>query len=191
MTSGISNTNGRYSVYETNGLTSLDGAAFQPSKRHSGNYSSFSMSSSQPTLSSAPRLQPAPDIRPLGEHQQRHYHTAPSSQSNIQTNAMSPPRTPVNGALRRPPTIRTELQTAEAERDALQALFQLGSPQGSQMPRYHAASQESSLQASPLRSEFATPRKVTFARSESNDSSQGSSDSGSIPGERDQVMAEQ
>ncbi|KAK1090827.1 hypothetical protein LTR48_007533 [Friedmanniomyces endolithicus] len=44
---------------------------------------------------------------------------------------MSPPRTPVNGhhsSRTRPPTIRTGTEQAEAERDALQALFQLGSP---------------------------------------------------------------
>ncbi|EME47195.1 hypothetical protein DOTSEDRAFT_69219 [Dothistroma septosporum NZE10] len=84
---------------------------------------------------------------------------------------MSPPRTPTNtAATRRPPTIRTELQTAEAERDALQALFQLGSPHTSQMPRRATTA---SSQASPQRMNLDTPRRVTFARSES-DSSGGS-----------------
>lgn len=188
VTSGWNHANGRYSVYETNGHTSFDHSTFQPSKRHSGNYSFF-VSSSQPTLSTAPRLQPAPDIRPQGS-QQRHYHTAPSSQTNHIPNGMSPPRTPVNGELRRPPTIRTEMQTAEAERDALQALFQLGSPQGSQVPRYQNASQASSSQASPLRADFATPRKVTFARSESDSSSRRLSSDGSFVGAREEVISQ-
>ena len=149
-----------------------------PSKRHSGVYSSFAppYSSSQPT----PRLQPAPDIRPTSSSQQprngyahAHSHTAPSSQTN--TTMMSPPRTPQtqphnNHHHRRPPTIRTDTQTAEAERDALQALFQLGSPHASSQASRAFASQASSAQGSPLRGEFATPRRVTFARSESGSS---------------------
>lgn len=188
MNSGWSNETGRYSMYETNGPSTSDGSAFPPSKRHSGTYSSF-VSSSQPTPSTGPRLQPAPDIRSLSSSQ-RHYQTAPSSQTNNHTNVMSPPRTPVNGELRRPPTIRTEMQTAEAERDALQALFQLGSPEGSQVPRHQNASQASSSQASPLRSEFATPRKVTFARSESDSSSRRLSSDDSSSGVRDHGMGE-
>lgn len=166
--SGLSNGTERLSMYES----SLNGTRSPPPKRHSGLYMP---SSSQPTAAAPPRLQPAADIRP--QHpQHRHYHTAPSSQTNI----MSPPRTPN----RRPPTLRTDTQTAEAERDALQALFQLGSPHTSQASRQFA-SQASSSQASPLRSEFAaTPRRVTFARSESESEgsvAQRSSDEGNGP----------
>ena len=165
----------------------FDGTRSPPPKRHSGIYSSMApVSSSQPTMSSSaavPRLQPAADIRPGSSHhhfnhshshaqqQRRHYATAPSSQSHT---FMSPPRTPnqhPHAHSRRPPTLRTDTQTAEAERDALQALFQLGSPHASQESARHFASQASSSQASPLRSEFAaTPRRVTFARSESGSS---------------------
>lgn len=171
--SGLSNGTERLSMHEAYMNGSLDGTSSPPPKRHSGVYSSFTPSS-QPTLSSAPRLQPAADIRPTSSTHPRHYHTAPSSQTNI----MSPPRTPSNSHShahpRRPPTIRTDTQTAEAERDALQALFQLGSPHTSQQSRHFAASQASSSQASPLRSEFAaTPRRVSFARSESDGSNAG------------------
>lgn len=175
LSSGLTNGAERLSMYEPSahrygyGNSSTD----HPSKRHSGNYSSF-MPPSLPDLAAAPRLQPAPDIRPTS---QRYHHNHPisSSQPVYPTTAMSPPRTPVNGHARRPPTIRTELQTAEAERDALQALFQLGSPHSSQVP-WQQNSQASSSQASPLRTEFtATPRKVTFARSESDSSARRSS----------------
>ncbi|KAK3703847.1 hypothetical protein LTR37_014170 [Vermiconidia calcicola] len=168
LSAGLSNGTAGLSMHEDHGHHTNHSTACPPSKRHSGVYASQA-TSSQTVLASAPRLQPAPDLRPTTS--QRYEHTVASSQtSNHSGNAMSPPRTPVNGNTRRPPTIRTELQTAEAERDALQALFQLGSPHTSQFSRQQN-SQASSLQASPLRSEFPTPRRVTFARSESDSSS--------------------
>ena len=185
VSSGLSNGTARLSMYESYGHGPSDGTAYPPSKRHSGNYASF-MPPSLPNLATAPRLQPAADIRPTS---QRHDHIISSSQTSNQSNVMSPPRTPVNGYSRRPPTIRTDTQTAEAERDALQALFQLGSPHASQFSR-HQHSQQSSSQASPLRSEFATPRKVTFARSESDSSARQSSSEGSVLESREGVMQE-
>ena len=170
LSSGLSNGAARLSMYEPRHVQD------HPSKRHSTSYASI-MPPSLPDLAAAPRLQPAADIRP------RHHLSNPSSQPYSQSSqhsqtAMSPPRTPVNGTststTRRPPTLRTELQTAEAERDALQALFQLGSPHSSQVP-WQQNSQASSSQASPLRSEFpaaAAGRKVTFARSESGSSAE-------------------
>ena len=123
-------------------------------------------------LATPPRLQPAPDIRPASQRQ-----THPTAGQWNQPTAMSPPHTPLTTP-RRPPTLRTELQTAEAEREALQALFQLGSPHSSQvpvqMPWQQQGSQASSSQASPLRAEFgavAVGRKVTFARGESESDS--------------------
>lgn len=183
--SGLSNGTARLSMYETYGQGTMESTAYPPSKRHSGAYASF-MPPSMPNLGTAPRLQPAPDIRPTTSQRQDHANSA--SQTSNTSNAMSPPRTPVNGYARRPPTIRTETQTAEAERDALQALFQLGSPHASQFSR-HQHSQASSSQASPLRSEYATPRKVTFARSES-DSSVAQSSDGSVPETRESMMQE-
>ncbi|KAF2479451.1 hypothetical protein BDY17DRAFT_38768 [Neohortaea acidophila] len=184
----------RFSSYEPNGYH--HSSALPLSKRHSANYSYSSLHSASqplPSTDSGPRLQPAADIRPAGSNTQPHpYNLQPpfsSSQPNITTtssNMLSPPRTPVNGSHHhhhhhRPPTIRTELQTAEAEREALQALFQLGSPQGATFHhnhhRYQSASVAGSSQNSPLRSEFATPRKVMFARSDSDES--GLSRSGS------------
>lgn len=160
-----------YDAYAQNGTTS------PPSKRRSGTFNAM-ISSSQPrtALGPAPRLQPAFDHSSTANS--RAYHTAPSSQTTNYTNAMSPPRTPVNGQTRRPPMLRTDTQTAEAERDALQALFQLGSPHASQVPRHPNASQASSSQASPLRTEFPTPRRVTFARSESESSTRSSDAAG-------------
>lgn len=162
-----------------------------PSKRHSGAFAS----SSQPVLGTTPRLQPAADIRPMSHHAHAHYspnnHISLSQPTPYSTSAMSPPRTPVNGINgtthahpRRPAPLLTDSQTAEAEREALQALFQLGSPHTSQADRwYQHSSQASSSQASPLRTEFGvTPRRVTFARSESSSSaaveSEGRSESG-------------
>ena len=169
LSSGLTNGTANLSMYSGYDDPYTDGRP--PSKRHSGVFN-YMPSSSQPSIGTVPRLQPAADIRPQSSQIHRHYHTAPSSQTEpyYSTNMMSPPRTPVNGILHRPPTIRTQVQTEEAERDALQALFQLGSPHTSQMPQYPNASQASSSQASPLRSEFATPRRVTFARSESDTS---------------------
>jgi hypothetical protein len=171
LSSGLTNGTSRMSMYEPSARGHGSSSTEYPSKRHSGNYTSF-MPLSQPDLATAPRLQPAPDIRPTSQRQNQ---PISSSQPVYSSTAMSPPRTPVNGHVRRPPTIRTELQTQEAERDALQALFQLGSPHSSQVPWQHN-SQASSSQASPLRTEFmATPRKVTFARSESDSSARRSS----------------
>ena len=153
---GLSNGAGRLSMYEP------------ASKRLSASID----------LATPPRLQPAPDIRPASQRQ-HHYYPISSSQSGHpgQPTAMSPPHTPLTTP-RRPPTLRTELQTAEAEREALQALFQLGSPHSSQvpvqMPWQQQGSQASSSQASPLRAEFgavAVGRKVTFARGESESDS--------------------
>ena len=184
VSSGLSNGTARLSMYETYSRGGIDAAAYPPSKRHSGTYASL-MPPSLPNLAAAPRLQPAPDIRPATSR--RHDQPISATQTSSQSNAMSPPRTPINGYARRPPTIRTDTQTAEAERDALQALFQLGSPHTSQFSRPHH-SQQSSSQASPLRSEFATPRKVTFARSESNSSAARSSSEGSALETREEVM---
>lgn len=171
LSGDVTNGTARMSMYEPAAQRYGPSSTEHPSKRHSGNYSSF-MPPSLPDLAAAPRLQPAPDIRPTS---QRHNGPVSSSQPVYPSTAMSPPRTPVNGHARRPPTIRTELQTQEAERDALQALFQLGSPHSSQVP-WQQNSQASSSQASPLRSEFQpTPRKVTFARSESDSSARRSS----------------
>lgn len=162
VSAGLSNGTSRLSMYEGYG----DGVTSPPSKRHSGSYAAYGHSYyHQP----GPRLQPAPELRPTNGV--RGYHTAHPSQHSVASSAMSPPRTP-NAHPRRPPVLRTDTQTAEAERDALQALFQLGSPHASQVSRHtNNASQASSSQASPLRAEFATPRRVTFARSESLDSS--------------------
>ena len=130
-----------------------------------------------------------------------HATTTSLSANQIQLHAtgIPSPHTPINGVSyadpRRPPTLRTELQTAEAERDALQALFQLGSPHTSQMNGFRQqSSQTSSSQASPLRNDFAgpmsTPRRVTFARSESDSSAQMStnSDGTDVPRGGEQAM---
>lgn len=161
-TSGLSNGTAGLSFYD-NASRTLQVNGQPPSKRHSGTYSGYAYAPQQsgPT----PHLQPAPDIRPTSSsrpHPGQHFYPTTSNGS-----AMSPPRTPVNAGPRRPPTIRTETQTIEAERDALQALFQLGSPHTSQVP-YSAAA--SSSQASPMKTDLDTPRRVTFARSESNSS---------------------
>lgn len=169
-TSGLSNGTSRLTVYDHyHDRDGLNVAGAPPSKRHSGNYSGMLQQASHytPTLGATPQLQPAPDIRPTSSS--RHYPPqATSHHFHTHNNAMSPPRTPVNAVPgRRPPTIRTELQTAEAERDALQALFQLGSPHTSQMPRSATAA---SSQAWPQKMNLDTPRRVTFARSDSNSS---------------------
>lgn len=176
VSAGLSNGTSRLSMYEANG----DGIASPPSKRHSGSYAAHGQSYYQ--YQAGPRLQPAPDLRPTNGA--RGYNRVHPSQHSVASSAMSPPRTP-NTHPRRPPVLRTDTQTAEAERDALQALFQLGSPHASQVSRQtNNASQASSSQASPLRAEFATPRRVTFARSESLGSSVGARPSSSEGSER-------
>ena len=157
-----------------------DPTASPPSKRRSGTFASFLQSASISSVpSSTPRLQPAAEIQPNSTSR---HHAFTTSSAGYQArnygngqgnpNAMSPPSTPMDRHTRRPPMIRTQTQTAEAERDALQALFQLGSPHASQMSSRMntTASQASSSQTSPLRSEFATPRRAALARSESDDS---------------------
>ena len=168
--SGLTNGTSRLSMYEPPHLPSMDGTRSPPSKRHSGTYASFTPQAYAPT-NTAPQLQPPADIRPTTTSH-RHHAAPTSSQGSHYGHAMSPPRTPMNSQPRRPPTIRTDTQTAEAEREALQALFQLGSPHASQVSRHtNATSQAGSSQASPLRAELTTPRKVAFARSESSDGS--------------------
>ncbi|EMC96630.1 hypothetical protein BAUCODRAFT_122613 [Baudoinia panamericana UAMH 10762] len=130
LSAGLSNGTARLSMYESYGPPQTDGIASPPSKRRSGTYDTLLSSSG---YAPAPHLQPAADIRPMSSSQS--YYSAPSRHHGPYSSAMSPPQTPINGAPRRPPTIRTDTQTAEAERDALQALFQLGSPHTYQLSR--------------------------------------------------------
>jgi hypothetical protein len=172
VSAGLSNGFSRVSMNAYDAPPLMDGTTSPPSKRRSGTFGSFMTSPQQPGRTAygvAPHLQPAADLRPGSSN--RSYYSAPSSQQSAYSNVMSPPRTPLNGHPQRPTTIRTDTQTAEAEREALQALFQLGSPHASQVSRQGAASQASqasSNQASPM---LSTPRRVTFARSESGGSS--------------------
>lgn len=164
MSSGLSNNTSRLSMYDPHKVSNMDGA-LSPQKRLSGSYSTYAPTRAPYTTATTPRLQPAPDIRPTNGYRSHPY--AQPLQRARHNSAMSPPRTPITQQSRRPHPIRTDTQTAEAEREALQALFQLGSPHGSQMPRPQNTSRANSSQASPLRAEFATPRRVTFARSDS------------------------
>ncbi|WPG97872.1 Hypothetical protein R9X50_00065400 [Acrodontium crateriforme] len=171
VSSGLSSGAARMSMHETSSNGAYDGLTSPPSKRHSGAYASYMTSPPQPHPSNftrAPRLQPPADIHAVDLNKRRSP-MSPPNQSSGYPGSMSPPRTPMNNVSRRPATIRTDTQTAEAERDALQALFQLGSPHASQLSQQTrgAASQASSMQGSPLKTEFPTPRRVTFAPSES------------------------
>ncbi|KAF2722890.1 hypothetical protein K431DRAFT_319307 [Polychaeton citri CBS 116435] len=162
--SAMSNGTARLSIQEP---YALEHPMSPPSKRHSGGYAGFMDSQAQQHQyqhhingTNAPRLQPAADIRPTTNGSSRSHHPSRPSPSQIPytgTSAMSPPRTPINGqhnANKRPGVLRTETQTAQAERDALDALFQLGSPHVSSQTWQHAASAPSqapsSSQASPL-----------------------------------------
>lgn len=167
-------------------VSSHDRTRSPPPKRQSGSYAHFIAASPQYHYSSnAPCLQPPADIHALPGSSIRqtyaHTHHSPAF-----TSAMSPPRTPSNGR-RRPQPLRTDTQTAQAERDAVQALFELGSPHAAQVSRRAGASQDSSNQGSPLKSDFApTPRKVTFASSDSasgDDARHSSVDSASLGSE--------
>lgn len=170
VSSGLSNGTSRLSMYEPrNNVPNLEGAFSPPSKRSSGSYTTFAPTKAPHTTATTPRLQPAPDIRPTSNYRS-HPYAQPSLQRARHNSAMSPPRTPITQQSRRPHPIRTDTQTAEAEREALQALFQLGSPHGSQIPRAQTTSRASSSQTSPLRAEFATPRPTALARSHSCDS---------------------
>lgn len=166
MSSGLANGTARLSMYESHHVSHLDGAHSPPSKRLSGTYTTFAPTRAPHTTATTPRLQPAPDIRPTNGYRSHPY--AQQLQRARHNNGMSPPRTPITQQPRRPHPIRTDTQTAEAEREALQALFQLGSPHGSQIPRAQTTSRgASSSQLSPPRAESSTPRRVTFARSDS------------------------
>jgi hypothetical protein len=172
VSSGLSNGTSRLSMYEphyTNKVPNLEGAFSPPSKRSSGTYTTFAPTKAPYTTATTPRLQPAPDIRPMSGYRS-HPYAQPSLQRARHNGAMSPPRTPVTQQPHRPQPIRTDTQTAEAEREAMVALFQLGSPHGYQIPRGQTASRASSSQTSPLRTEFATPRQAPLTRSNSADS---------------------
>jgi hypothetical protein len=172
VSSGLSNGTSRLSMYDphnSNNAPNLEGAFSPPSKRSSGAYTTFAPTKAPHTTATTPRLQPAPDIRPMNGYRS-HPYAQPSLQRARHNSAMSPPRTPITQQSRRPHPIRTDTQTAEAEREALVALFQLGSPHGSQIPRGQTTSRASSSQTSPLRAEFATPRPAPLARSNSADS---------------------
>lgn len=149
--SGLSNGTARLSIYETygrNGYGYGEGITCPPNKRHSS--STTSPRQHQPPPTNPPRLAPPVDLRPRApSHSQRHHQstTRPartySNASHTTTtntssgSVMSPPRTPnlanshPQHTPTRPPTIRTQTETAAAERDALAALFQLGSPRAS------------------------------------------------------------
>jgi hypothetical protein len=174
LSSGLSNGTARLSMYEPQTSAAMEGAASPPSKRLPGSYTTFAPTRAPHLSGAIPRLQPAPDIRPSNGYRSHPY--APPVQRVRHNSAMSPPRTPISQQPRRPHPIRTDTQTAEAEREALQALFQLGSPHASQISHARTTSRASSSQASPLRAEFATPRRVTFARSHSAESMSDASD---------------
>lgn len=171
-TNGLSNGASKLSMHDHNyGRGNLDVTAPPPSKRHSGNYAHYTYPSQQmyANYGQSPHLQPAAEFGPTSSS--RVAYSIPNNPPLQRFgNGMSPPRTPVTDVHpQRPATIRTETQTAEAERDALQALFQLGSPHTSvvnQMPRSATATSSSQERASPHTAD-ATPRHVTFARSES------------------------
>lgn len=172
-TSRLSNGAANLSMYDRIYNTGSQDVSAPPSKRHSGTYD---MQHSQRQQFYRPSLQPAPDIRPTSS--QRSHFQFPSSQpaqpAAYSTSAMSPPRTPSSDHDRRPPTIRTETQTKEAEQEALQALWQLGSPRNSQLPSHSGTF---SQEASPVKTHMdlsATPRRVTFARSQSSSSTASS-----------------
>lgn len=177
-TNGLTNGTPAMSMYDQYGRGAPQSNGPPPSKRHSGAYPSYMHTSQQPVMSyaAAPRLQPALDLRPTSAS--RKYPAQQLAYPSSQSNAMSPPRTPVNATPRRPPTIRTETQTKDAEMDALQALIGLGSPHMSQVPQ---SATTTSSQASPQKMNLDTPRRVTFARSESNSSARPSSSGSSAP----------
>lgn len=168
-TSGLSNGTAGLSMYDNNYSKGTLDFEQPPSKRQSGNYSHLVSHSQRPSSSDpAPRLQPAPDIRPTSSSGARYQAGYGQGMSHAyKGSGMSPPRTPVTSVqARRPANIRTQTQTAEDEREALQSLLQLGSPHTSQIPRSQTATSSSQGQASPMNIDL-TPRRVTFARSES------------------------
>ncbi|KAF2207830.1 hypothetical protein CERZMDRAFT_88285 [Cercospora zeae-maydis SCOH1-5] len=187
--SGRSNGASKWSVYDQHGRTVMDMTEAPPSKRTSGNYSQYHahlhshLQLSQQLFASqstTPRLQPAPDIRPTSSQRGGAYAgpILPPLPQHVST-AMSPPRTPISAASpQRPPTIRTQTQTAEAEREALQALFQLGSPHTSVGPHIArtgtATTNSSQSQRSPARQPDLTPRHAPLVRSESASTSSSS-----------------
>ncbi|KAM0724183.1 hypothetical protein Q7P37_000065 [Cladosporium fusiforme] len=191
LSSGLSNGTARLSMHEPHNMSSLDAALSTHRKRLSASYTSYTSyapSRAPHTTATTPRLQPAPDIRPANNYRS-HPYAPPVQRSKQHNNVMSPPRTPITQQPRRPHPIRTDTQTAEAERDALQALFQLGSPHASHISRAQTTSRASSSQESPLRTEFATPRRVTFARSRSTESIEQASDSAdSVHESRNQAL---
>jgi hypothetical protein len=135
LSSGLSNPTANMTIYESMYANqSATSMASPPSKRRSGHFNfSPAMSSSQQSANSylqhTPRLEPALDLTPTcsstthqTDRKQNYSQPTPSS-------AMSPPRTPIPiAASQRPPTLRTQTQTMEAERDAIMVLQQLGSP---------------------------------------------------------------
>ena len=160
MSSGLSSPAARLSMHDPYAASNHGSYSEQQArKRRSGNWSQ---------TTTTPRLQPAAELRPRSYHAGTYYSS--SQRSSNGNSAMSPPRTPIYD---RPTTIRTTVQTAEAEREALQALFELGSPQLSQNGQggwegSPVVSQRSAWETSPPSrvAEF-TPRRVAFARGES------------------------
>ena len=108
---------------------------------------------------------------------QYHSHYIPVASSNREPASPSsqPPSTPKGS--RRPASIRTSTQTAQAEQDAMDALLLMGSPSnGGQFPR---SSQQSSGQPSPRNARFAAvvgPRQALQYRSDSSESVSRSSE---------------
>lgn len=175
VSAGLSNGTSRLSMCEQ-----MDGTISPPSKRRSGTNASFLASPQQEyqeLQKQRPTLQPPADIRPDSRYHSGPTYSYPYAQPSKPSSsptayppsslAMSPPRTPATtidrSHARRPTAIRTDTQTAEAERDALQALFQLGSPHTSSLRGAGSGS------GSPFVGESSR-----LARSESGGSSQGS-----------------
>ena len=182
--------------YQTAGnyhyTTTPDTSMSPPSKRRSGTFQSVPLykSVSSGTSSLQPTLAPAPDFDRTSGHRRVPSNTLAASVPRGSAIAGSPPRhtarMPSTPKTRRPPTIRTQVQTAQAEQDAMDALLLMGSPNnGGRFPdSARRNSQHSSTQASPQNAAFpraSAPRQALQYRSNSNESIL-STDSGSHSG---------
>jgi len=155
-----------------------------PAKRRSGEYATMmSDQNINPRTGYVSALAPPAEIgQPRHKRRVSFTQTSPRQQvAQTYGHYGSPPsRVPTTPkAVRRPAHIRTSIQTAQDEQDAMDALMLMGSPtNGGQFPR---SSQQSPGHGSPQRTPVTKtdrPRQALQYRSDSNDSITRSSESG-------------
>lgn len=155
-----------------------------PSKRRSGVYQPVLSPQRSQNTHRAGLGPPAELVKTSSRDTAHHAKTRPLAPVNGNSLTTTPPSTrayepATPKSIHRPATIRTQIQTAQAEQDAMDALLLMGSPKRTGHPPNSFASQHSSSQQSPVSLTFgaSAPQRALLYRNDSSGSDSVSSHS--------------